>query len=248
MEKITKKHMICDTHFPDYMWHTNGTTKVLNEWAIPKLDIYDENYEYEDAESNDDPRTAVFLEIQCIKEEYKCDICDKKFMTRDDRNNHIGDHFKTYTCTKCGETLVGDRQFEHHRQAKKCVVKVSRECITYECFLCHKGSFFSPRSLRIHVNRLHNPKKTNRTENICKHCHKKFANVYILKSHINEMHLNMKCFACSDCGKTFNRQSNLKWHQLIHQNELPCACKICGKPFRTLSGLNLHKRTHTGER
>lgn len=228
--------------------YTISVNKELNKWAVPKLETIEENYEYEYIESTGESKTEVFLEIQCVNEEFKCDICSKKFLTREERNNHIGDHFKTYTCTTCGEKLVGDRQYEHHRQARKCVVKRNVESTTYECYLCHKGSFFSVRSLRIHVNRVHNPKKPAKIENICKHCNKKFANVYIMKSHIEQIHLNLITYTCSDCGKTFNRESNLKWHQLIHQNELPCTCKICGKPFRTQSGLNLHKRTHTGEK
>lgn len=220
--------MICDAHFPEF---------------VPSLDINDE---FEDTESNYEAGTEVILEIQCIKEQtFKCDICDKQFITREERNVHIGDHFKTYTCTICNKTLIGDRQFEHHRQSKECVKREPIESTTYECFMCHKGSFFSVRSLRIHVNREHNQKKTDSAQHICKFCQKKFANGYILKSHTKQIHMDGPRFSCADCGKTFNRMSNLQWHQLIHQNELPCVCKICSKPFRTLSGLNLHKRTHT---
>lgn len=249
VKQITKKHAICDAHFPEYMFTVN-VSKELNDWAVPKLDLNDACETVEYIVPEDEAETSeVFLEIQCVQNfEFSCDICDKKFTSRDDRNAHIGDHFKTYTCLTCGENLVGDRQFEHHRLSNKCVVKTKFVETTYECFLCHKGNFFSVRSLKIHFNRFHMQKKKYTTLNICKYCKKSFANVYIMKSHINQIHLGKQRFLCSDCGKVFNRPSNLQWHQLIHQNQLPCVCKICGKSFRTLSGLNLHKRTHTGEK
>ncbi|XP_031638681.1 zinc finger protein 721-like [Contarinia nasturtii] len=251
VKQITKKHAICDAHFPEYMFTLN-VSKALNEWAVPKLDVNDEldtntiNSEYIVPEDT----TEVYLEIQCVsEEEIPCDICDKKFATIEDRNVHIDDHFKPYTCTTCEKVLIGDRQFEHHRLSTKCVAKRKIDSVTYECFVCHKGNFFSMRSLKIHFNRHHiNVKQKTDIQHICEFCNKKFANTYILKSHVNQIHLNGKQFECGECGKVFNRQSNLQWHQLIHQNQLPCVCKICGKSFRTLSGLNLHKRTHTGEK
>lgn len=249
VKQITKNHAICDAHFPECMFTLN-VSKELNEWAVPKLEVNDYPHANEYILPDIESPTEVYLEIQCVNQvEYSCDICHKKFETREDRNAHIDDHFKTYKCTTCGETLVGDRQFEHHRLSNKCVTKTKIESITYECFLCHKGNFFTIRSLKIHFNRLHNSRKQkDNAANVCQYCNKRFANIYILKSHINQIHLECQRFVCEDCGKVFNRQSNLQWHQLIHQNQLPCECKICGKSFRTLSGLNLHKRTHTGEK
>lgn len=212
-----------------------------------------------DAETNPTIKTknviesssVVHLEIQAnpIKEiTYLCDMCDKRFDSRHERNLHIDNHFKTYNCETCGESFIGDRQFEHHRLTNKCITKKPINSITYECYMCHKSGFFTIRSLRIHNNKLHMPTDSKKIKHICEHCQKHFANKYILKSHISQIHERNCLYVCEDCGQSFNRQANLKWHQLIHENKLPCKCKICGKAFRTLSGLNLHKRTHTGEK
>lgn len=254
IKSIRKRHAICDAHFPDNMFTLN-LSKELSDWAIPmKPETNDDTYavEYINCGDDEEPTSEIYLEIQAVQAvkelEYSCDICEKKFESRAARNTHIDNHFKTYDCETCGQSFVGDRQYEHHRISNKCIPKQHINSETYECYVCHKANFFTIRSLRVHFNRLHARMQCKSNQHVCEHCEKTFVNPYILKSHIKQIHLQLVSFVCADCGKVFNRNSNLKWHQLIHQNKLPCTCKICGKAFRTLSGLNLHKRTHTGEK
>lgn len=266
---ISKQHVICSAHFPDYMFGIS-VNKTLFDWAVPKCDgieicdyedrtessqIENSNYdEIVDVDDDDDAQSEeeknTLFEVHVVEETkleellFTCDICSKKFATRDERNDHINKHFQAYECSSCGKTFTGDRQYEHHRRNPCNIIS---NAITFECCICHMGNFFTIRSLKRHITQKHEPKPKT-TTNICSICKKTFANIYILKSHIKEIHEKSRRSECDVCGKRFNRPSNMQWHRLIHDNMMSCECNICGKAFRTVSGLNLHKRTHTGEK
>lgn len=257
---IAEDAVICDAHFPDYMFRVT-VNKELKEWAVPKLSAEYEPVHRTSTESMADADETAeaaagsdeLLQIEYVlpTDSFMCDICDEAFFTRDERNRHIDGHFRSFECAQCGKSFTGERQFEHHRARARCGrLPADSDRQLFECFVCHKEGFFTARSLRIHYNRVHDdarPFYRHEARPSCRVCKKAFANVYILNAHVREIH-EQAPVECETCGKRFNRPANLKWHRLVHRGELPCTCQFCGKAFRTLSGLNLHKRTHTGEK
>uniref|UniRef100_A0A673UBV4 Zinc finger protein 677 n=1 Tax=Suricata suricatta TaxID=37032 RepID=A0A673UBV4_SURSU len=57
-----------------------------------------------------------------------------------------------------------------------------------------------------------------------------------------------KSYKCNDCGKAFNKSTNLMNHERIHCGQRPHKCNDCGKAFTYRSNLTRHKKIHTGEK
>lgn len=176
---------------------------------------------------------------------FTCDICNERFSSKDERNAHIENHFKTLKCEKCGGEFVGDRAYEYHLWRSSCSSNSSKE--KFRCWLCSDQCFDTKRELSEHERNAHNC-IIDTTQIKCGLCNRLFAKLRYLRKHMVELHSNRNHFECEVCGKQFNRKSNLVEHMLIHENKYLAKCETCGKSYRTPSALRLHVRMHTGEK
>ncbi|XP_074469071.1 uncharacterized protein LOC141754113 [Sebastes fasciatus] len=64
----------------------------------------------------------------------------------------------------------------------------------------------------------------------------------------NGCNTDKKSFRCSECGKRFSQNSNLKIHMRIHSGEKPFSCSVCGKRFIQKIHMTHHMAVHTGEK
>jgi len=166
---------------------------------------------------------------------YSCDICNRIWQS----NKALQKHKRTFDhealrCNDCG------RYFAYPKDLKRHLLSHSNEK-PFCCDLCGK-TLRTKWNVQFHKERVHGNKAK---ELSCKVCGKSFAYDEYLKSHMKIAHTREKCWACEQCGVTFNIKQSLTRHMQTHTEERPFQCDICEKAFKSERDLGAHQRTHS---
>lgn len=170
---------------------------------------------------------------------YRCEQCNKGFMSNYDLEDHKASHLdtKTFVCECCGNAYSQKSYLVAHKRVIHRIRKTEPK--QHRCELCSK-SFASEYNLRNHAN-LHSQRF------LCAQCGKEFATNHALKLH-TRIHTGERPYQCKQCAKAFTRSAALRVHKLTHTGERPYVCDLCGQSFTQRSSMMVHRRKHPGSR
>lgn len=185
------------------------------------------------------------------QEKFKCDECGKMLGRKDSLQRHkIVMHGASggYFCNICIKIFPTSLELDDHKGMCSWR-RNNRDLVIYgkfECDIC--GAKLKNKAvLRGHMRWKHEP---NAKQFKCKLCESTFVRKSLLDLHYNRKHLNILEYVCSDCGRQFKTNDQLKSHSYIHTDEKPIKCLYgnCEKGFRSRANREQHMRTHNGEK
>ena len=150
---------------------------------------------------------------------------------------HLAHHqnARNYLCNECPRAYNTSADLSQHQRIHE------KQRDPYKCNEC--GLLFQIRSKYNTHMRIHQTASSKGPKE-CKICNKKFV---CLSSHNRIVHLGMRTYECSECGKTFGKKSGLDRHKLtVHQKIRGFKCEVegCHGAFGEKSQLTKHMKTH----
>ena len=167
------------------------------------------------------------------KKQYKCNQCEKSFITSGDLKGHTKVHSDVYdySCPICKKTFKQQRLVKSH-------MRVHSEETVAQCDFCDQ-KFKRKSALKGHLM-THTGEKPHQ----CTVCNEHFARADTLKFHFRR-HTKEKPYECTICDKKFAQKSALTSHEFSHRDKEKHSCIICKKQFLDRVALNRHtKKVH----
>ncbi|XP_048003112.1 zinc finger protein 182-like [Leguminivora glycinivorella] len=149
---------------------------------------------------------------------YKCDLCKILYPSEKAYNLHFDKKHGGQSCQEQTGFQLLDQELTEEYGEVPLEI--------YSCEYCSK-TFTMKRTFQLHRKRAHGEQMRARAE---------------------QARSASRSKVCDVCGRAYNSNAALRYHQRRHTGEKPYACTICPKKFTMPMFLQIHMRTHTGER
>ena len=185
------------------------------------------------------PKKSVTNQNEARKLEcWKCDSCDKNFVTKELFEDHQCECQEVHQCNLCPMFFNSKKGLKKHKKNK------------HKCEFC-VGTFYTPKGKLKHMSNCHNFK--------CHNCHQKFSERKDLTDHECESSVTLDVtskivpnetvkkprFNCNFCDKSFGTNVNRNSH-ILDKHEL--YCDKCGQCFPSTWKLQEHKTSQHSNR
>ena len=185
---------------------------------------------------------------------FECLICQKTFFSKHYLTIHQNLHKETrHACNQCEKKFAFVFQLKRHQ-------RIQHGEKPYTCRYCPK-TFAHTAGRSLHENR-HFEKRYK-----CEYCEKSYYEVTQYIYHLEKEHSDVsdrsipieskkKRFRrphevhhhqCKECGKAFDRKSNVIRHMRVHNGERPYQCRYCERTFKHITNRKYHEKKVHGK-
>ena len=189
---------------------------------------------------------------------FKCNICDKTFDDRLEKNHHRTQEHRDHVCPVCNEAFETKSKLGHHMVSHRTEKN-------YTCPLCDtQNRYRSEFCVRKHVRRCHSEQfkeiygwDITIKNFVCDICDKKCLTSGDLAKHIRS-HTNERPYKCKHCDSAFKQNRHLKEHMMYRHKAIyeenfgpivyKHACDQCDRKFLQSCTLKKHLRAHARQK
>ncbi|KAL3314905.1 hypothetical protein Ciccas_006470 [Cichlidogyrus casuarinus] len=150
------------------------------------------------------------------------------------REVHKDLHPEIYECTHCGSRFADRYEYRRHSETHT-------DGYNFQCPDCTR-SFRLRMSLMIHMKN-HHSGNDEQGPKACEFCGLVYPSGRLLKQHIDRTHNKELKLECSECGRRFRLETDLRRHiKEMHSGAVKC--EVCNKICANLRSYSLHRNKH----